>query len=68
MLTGTGAVPPPVTDNDIDAPTVVSPAPRDPADALDWWRDAVVYQIFPDRFAPDPAGPPPGVALDDWVG
>jgi hypothetical protein len=68
MLTGTGAGAV-LSSVDIHAPpTVVSPMPRDPADALDWWRDAVVYQIFPDRFAPDPAGPPPGVSLDAWVG
>eukprot|EP00227_Mantoniella_beaufortii_P020180 CAMPEP_0197578464 /NCGR_PEP_ID=MMETSP1326-20131121/2663_1 /TAXON_ID=1155430 /ORGANISM="Genus nov. species nov., Strain RCC2288" /LENGTH=400 /DNA_ID=CAMNT_0043141645 /DNA_START=39 /DNA_END=1238 /DNA_ORIENTATION=- len=47
-------------------PAVVSPSPHDASDAMDWWKDAVVYQIFPDRFAPDPAGPPLGVQLDAW--
>ena len=45
---------------------VVTPSPTDPGNPLDWWKDAIVYQIFPDRFAPDPAGPPPGASLDPW--
>ena len=45
---------------------VVTPSPTDPGNPLDWWKDAIVYQIFPDRFAPDPAGPPTGASLDPW--
>ena len=45
---------------------MVTPSPTDPSCPTDWWKDAVVYQIFPDRFAPDPAGHPVGALLDDW--
>ncbi|WP_228373502.1 alpha-amylase family glycosyl hydrolase [Demequina gelatinilytica] len=31
-----------------------------------WLRDAVVYQVFPDRFAPDPSGAAPG-DLPGWA-
>lgn len=34
--------------------------------APDWLRDAVVYQVFPDRFAPDPGGALPA-PLPDWA-
>lgn len=34
-----------------------------PAETPGWYRDAVVYQIFPDRFAPDPENFPPG---EEW--
>ena len=51
-----------------DAPSswVVEPSPADPSCPFDWWKDAVVYQIFPDRFAPDPAGLAPGTQVDAW--
>ena len=45
---------------------VVEPSPADPSCPFDWWKDAVVYQIFPDRFAPDPAGHAPGTQVDAW--
>ena len=45
---------------------VVEPSPADPSCPFDWWKDAVVYQIFPDRFAPDPAGLAPGTQVDAW--
>ena len=45
---------------------VVEPSPADPSCPFDWWKDAVVYQIFPDRFAPDPAGHAPGISVDAW--
>ena len=45
---------------------IVTPFPQRPSCPTDWWKDAVVYQIFPDRFAPDPAGHPVGALLDDW--
>ena len=45
---------------------VILPSPADPSCPFGWWKDAVVYQIFPDRFAPDPDGPPPGTHLDKW--
>lgn len=37
--------------------------PGDPAPA--WLQDSVVYQVFPDRFAPDPTGAQP--TLPDWA-
>ena len=40
--------------------------PHRPSCLTDWWKDAVVYQIFPDRFAPDPAGLAPGTQVDAW--
>ena len=56
----------PGTSADAGTRVVVTPSPTDPNNPLDWWKDAIVYQIFPDRFAPDPDGPPPGVSLDEW--
>ena len=29
----------------VDEQTVVSPSPRDPTCASDWWKDAVIYQV-----------------------
>ena len=46
---------------------VIQPSPVDPGCPFDWWKDAVVYQIFPDRFALDPNGPAlAGAKLDAW--
>ena len=49
-----------------EAEWVVEPSVADPSCPFDWWKDAVVYQIFPDRFAPDPAGHAPGTQVDAW--
>eukprot|EP00854_Cymbomonas_tetramitiformis_P005696 gene5696-6884_t len=40
--------------------------PEAQRDELSWIRNAIIYQVFPDRFAPNPAGPMPGFHLEPW--
>jgi neopullulanase len=44
---------------------VPAPDPGSPGDAPAWVRDAVFYQIFPDRFAMSRRVPKPGT-MEDW--
>ncbi len=59
-VNGAGVIDHDPTDVDDFGITVAGSAP-------DWARDGVVYQIFPDRFAPWPDGEPPAAAVPDWA-
>ncbi|MEM8904321.1 MAG: glycoside hydrolase family 13 protein [Actinomycetota bacterium] len=59
-VNGAGVVEHDPTDVDDVPISTAAPAPG-------WARDGVVYQIFPDRFAPSPDGPPPTDVVPDWA-